>query len=90
MELDDLPKEQLKELIYQETLKFQPADVPIKEWASVLLVNLSSKTGCKALDMQNILAQLADHFFLTLLAILFPFVRRKTFKFGKERSGLYD
>ncbi|XP_025089075.1 mitogen-activated protein kinase 1-like [Pomacea canaliculata] len=31
MELDDLPKEQLKELIYQETLKFQPADVPIKE-----------------------------------------------------------
>jgi mitogen-activated protein kinase 1/3 len=27
MELDDLPKEELKELIYQETLKFQPADV---------------------------------------------------------------
>ncbi|KAK7490710.1 hypothetical protein BaRGS_00018127 [Batillaria attramentaria] len=26
MELDDLPKEQLKELIYKETLKFQPAD----------------------------------------------------------------
>lgn len=26
MELDDLPKEELKELIYQETLKFQPAE----------------------------------------------------------------
>jgi len=35
MELDDLPKEELKELIYQETLKFQPADVALaaaKDW----------------------------------------------------------
>ena len=26
MELDDLPKEELKALIYEETLKLQPAD----------------------------------------------------------------